>query len=69
MPGPLACWKAPSEVQCGVSGKKLTEGSKFASCRHILTGLDACATFLPPACPKFAKLLKLNILSVYTTMI
>ena len=39
MPSPLARWWAPGEVQCGVSGKKLTEGSKIAGCRHILTGL------------------------------
>ena len=37
--GPLACLKAPSGVQCGVSGKKLTEGSKIAGFRYILTGL------------------------------
>ena len=39
MPGPLACCRAPSEVQCGVSGKQLTEGGKTAACWHILTGL------------------------------
>ena len=40
IPGPLACYRAPSEVQCGVSCKKLTEGSKIASCQHILTELQ-----------------------------
>ena len=38
-PGPFACWRAHSEVQCGVSGKKLTEGSKIAGCWYHLTGL------------------------------
>ena len=38
-PDPLACCRAPSEVQCGVSSKKLTEGGKIAGCGHILTGL------------------------------
>ena len=39
MSDPLACYRGPSEVQCGVSGKKLTEGAKIAGCQHILTGL------------------------------
>ena len=38
-PGSLACSRAPGEVQCGVTGKKLTEGGKIAGCQHILTGL------------------------------
>ena len=39
MPGRLACQRAPSEVQYGVSNKKLTEGGKIAGCQHIMIGL------------------------------
>ena len=44
-PGPLSCYRAHSEVQCGVSSKKLTEGGKIASCRHILTRLIGIKLF------------------------
>ena len=37
---PLPTKGLSSEVRCGVSSKKLTEGGKIAGCRHILTGLS-----------------------------
>ena len=48
MPDPLASKRAPSEVQCGVSSKYLTEGSKIVSCRHILTGLSSISYWVIP---------------------
>ena len=44
-PGSLACCRAPSEVQCEVSGNKLTAAGKIAGCRHILTGLSSAYFF------------------------
>ena len=47
IPGPLACWRAHSEVQCGVSSKKLTVGGKITGCWHILTGLITTDNLCP----------------------
>ena len=46
-PGPLACWRVPSEVPCGLSIKKLTEDAKIACCQHILRGLLTVTQELP----------------------